>query len=401
MNAVTALADYRACEAALRNTDLKQAMYDAGKVVMDGVLLTLHGAEHSKRRAIEVRVFRRNFFFHYEKEVFPHTLAETLAPYLEAGGADLIEFGYRATANLTADFAGVDRPQKSGAESERLIRLVKKLSEGATLVHSTREVAQVEAEVAAALEEFDAEFLRPSVARRLALIASADRGEIDPQSLPRDVLTVILQARDELAMDDQQLLREIAFYMQAGAHSTANAVVHALHEIVEWAGDDAGRWGRLYDPTFVHRCVHESLRLHPASPEAWRVATCPAQLAEAGTLETGSKVVLDLFTANRDPAVFGESANRFDPDREVPRGVMPAGLAFGIGMHTCLGRELDGGVPAKPGSDPAGHQFGIVPLLVIRLLQLGARPDPDRPPEVDRHTSRPNWGRYPILFTRA
>ena len=27
------------CEAALRNRDLKQALYDAGKVVMEGVLL--------------------------------------------------------------------------------------------------------------------------------------------------------------------------------------------------------------------------------------------------------------------------------------------------------------------------------------------------------------------------
>jgi cytochrome P450 len=259
----------------------------------------------------------------------------------------------------------------------------------------------VEAEVRLALAEFDEEFLRPSVARRRALLACVAAGELDEQALPRDVLTVILQAEEELALDDQQLLREIAFYMQAGAHSTAHSVVHALHEITQWAGEDAGRWSRLEDPTFVHRCVHESLRLHPASPEAWRTATCPMSVAGAGDMATGNRVVLDLFTANRDEQIFGDTAQIFDPDREIPRGVMPAGLAFGIGMHTCLGRELDGGVAAKPGSDPSTHQFGIVPLLVIRLLQLGARPDPEGQPEMDAKTVRPNWGRYPIIFTGA
>ena len=108
MSAPATLAGYRECEAALRNTDLKQALYDAGAVVMDGVLLTLHGAEHAVRRAVEVRVFRRNFLSHYEKVVFPRTLEQTLAPFVADGGGDLIELGYRATANLTADFAGID-----------------------------------------------------------------------------------------------------------------------------------------------------------------------------------------------------------------------------------------------------------------------------------------------------
>jgi cytochrome P450 len=389
------LAEFRACEAALRNVDLKQAMYDAGKVVMEDVLLVLHGAEHARRREVEVRVFRRNYFNHYEKEVFPRTLEQTLEPYLAAGGADLIELGYRVTANLTADFAGVDRPLKTPGESEELIRLVKKFSEGATLVHSTRDKSEVEGEVREALAAFDQRFVQPSIARREALIAAGDE-----EAMPRDVLTVILRARDELQLTAGQLLREIAFYMQAGAHSTANSVVHALEEIFRWAGDDAARWHRLKAPEFVQRCVHESLRLHPASPVAWRTATCPMQLAGGVDLEAGERVVLDLFAANRDPELFGPDADSFNPGRAVPAGLLPSGLAFGIGLHTCLGRELDGGVPARPGSDPATHQYGIVALVVIRLLELGARLVPGDPPTPDPRTLRPNWGRFPVKFAR-
>lgn len=395
-----ALHRFSDCEAALRNANLKQALYDAGKVVMEGVLLTLHGPEHLKRRGVEARVFRRNFFNHYEKIVFPSTLEQTLAPYLAAGRADLVEFGYRATVNLTADFAGIDRPEKSAEETERLIRLVKKLSEGATMVHSTRDPDELEAEVREALAEFGAAFLQPSIARRQALLDVVAQGTMDAQDLPRDVLTVILQARDELMLDEAQLLREIAFYMQAGAHSTANSVIHAFHEIIQWAGQDAARWARLEQPLFVQRCVHESLRLHPASPEAWRTSMCPMAVPGAGDVEVGRRLVLDLFNANRDRSIFGETADQFDPDRTTPSGVLPTGLAFGIGVHACLGRELDGGLPAKPDTDPETHQYGIVALVVIRLLALGVRPDPNASGRIDTMTIRPNWGSYPVIFAR-
>lgn len=364
---------------------------------MRGVLLTLHGADHAARRAVEVRVFRRNFFLHYEKEVFPVTLEQTLEPFLAVGHGDLIDFGYRTTANLTADFAGVDRPRKTALESIQLIRLVKKLSEGATLVHSTRVPNEVEAEVREALAEFNRDFLQPSIGRRRELLAKFEAGEIPEDELPRDVLTVILRAENELKLSDEQLLREIAFYMQAGAHSTAHSIVHAFHEIHSWADDDEARWLRLKDPSFIQRCVHESLRLHPASPEAWRTATCPMHVNSVGEMADGDKLVLDLFSANRDEELFGNTANEFDPDRAMPSGLLPSGLAFGIGLHSCLGRELDGGV-VKPGTTTESGQFGIIALVTIRLLKLGVKPDPSKSPESDQTTSRPNWGRYPVIF---
>lgn len=123
---------------------------------------------------------------------------------------------------------------------------------------------------------------------------------------------------------------------------------------------------------------------------------CPFHMDGVGDVAEGNRVVLDLFAANRDPAIFGDNADQFDPDRTIPPGMLPSGLAFGIGLHTCVGRELDGGVVAKPGSST--EQFGIVALLVIRLLEYGARPDPDRSPEPDLTTTRPNWGRYPVVF---
>ncbi|MGL6042663.1 MAG: cytochrome P450 [Sandaracinobacteroides sp.] len=384
---------YRTAEAALRSPHLKQALYDAGAVVMADVLLTLHGADHAARRAVEVRVFRRNFLRHYAREVFPLTMEATLLPFIEQQGADLIELGYRVTANLTADFAGIDRPEQTADETEALIRLVKTFSEGATMVHSTRNKAELDREVLEALAEFDARFCRPSVERRIAILA---RGGAD--ALPRDVLSVILEAGSELAIGDAELCREMAFYMQAGAHSTANAVVHGFHELSSWAGKDPVRRARLADAAFVQRAAHESLRLHPASPEAWRTATDAIRLPDATTIGIGDRVELDLYLANRDVDVFGPTAAVFDPDRTVPEGVMPSGLSFGIGLHSCLGRELDGGTLVRPGTDPDSHQYGIVAMLMARLFELGSRTDPADPPTRDPKTIRANWGRYPVRF---
>ncbi len=35
---------------------------------------------------------------------------------------DLVDFGFRVLLNLTADFSGVDRPEKSPEETETLIK---------------------------------------------------------------------------------------------------------------------------------------------------------------------------------------------------------------------------------------------------------------------------------------
>ena len=230
--------------AALRNPDLAQSMYDAGAVVMDKVLLTLHGEEHRARRLLEFRVFRKNFFAYYEREVFPATLRATLQPYLESGRANLIEFGYRVTMNLTADFAGIDRPAGTVEETESLFRLVKTFSEGATLVHSTRDPAEVEAEVRLALVALQEKFLNPSIARRHALLAKLARGEIGEDDLPRDVLTVLLRNEDKVDLPPDVLLREMAFYLQAGSHSTSNSMAHAMHEIFTWCAARPEDWSR-------------------------------------------------------------------------------------------------------------------------------------------------------------
>lgn len=395
------ISDFFAAQDALRNADLTQALYEQGGVVMDDALISLHGPAHRKRRVTELAVFGRGFFRYYEREVFPAALEQTLAQYLETGRADLVDFGYRVTVNLAADFAGIDRPRRDGEETEQLLRLVRCFSEGATLVHSTRDQEAVRGEVREALEEFDEMFLQPSRTRRMAIVEAVEAGQREESSLPRDVITVLLSNREKLALPDDVFRREVAFYLQAASHSTANSLTHAMHEILTWRESCPGEREHLNrDITYLQRCVHESLRLHPASPIALRRAICPTRLRTHGNLDTGDKVLIDLGAANRDPAVFGADAERFNPNRKPEATAWPFGLTFGYGTHACIGRDLDGGVVPRDGASVEKRQIGIVALLVNELLQQGAERDPNSPPQPDAGTERTNWSSYPIVFTR-
>jgi cytochrome P450 len=384
---------------AYRRHELEQALYDAGGVVMADCLLVLHGAEHRTRRRVENRLFRRGTFRYWERAFLRDVVVDTLAPFRAAGRADLLELGYRTIMTLTAKVAGVDRPTGDDAEADALYRFAKKFSEGATLVHTTRDPAEVRAEVAAALDEFDRVFLQASIARRTALLERFAAGDLAEDDLPRDVLTALLRHREELGIDDDTIRRECAFYLQAGSHSTADAFSHAADDWFAWSARDPGAAERARrDPALLQACVYETLRLHPASPVAQRRALAPISLRGGTEIPEGSFVVLDIAAANRDAAVF-DRPEEYDPTREVPADVPRWGHAFGGGMHACIGTELAGGVPAA-GAEPPEHDrvLGTVTLMLDALLAAGARPDPDAPPRRDPHSARDHFAAYPVLL---
>ncbi|NWJ72622.1 cytochrome P450 [Pseudonocardia sp. ICBG1122] len=380
---------------ALRRRDLEQALYDAGGAVMAGSLITLHGEAHQRRRRAENRLFRRGTFRWWELNLVPGTIETSYATALAEGRSDLVRLGRRTIMYLTGLVAGIDPPSDEAA-ADRLEHLAHVFSAGATAVHSTRDPAELQAEVEQAMREFDDEFLAPARRRRESLIAAVAEGRATEDDLPRDVLTAVLRRRDELGMSDAEIRREVAFYLQAGSHSTANLFTHVMHRIFgEW--HDSAFAARLTELRFVQRCVLETLRLNPASPVAWRRATAEVTLRSGRLLPEGALVELDLRAANADPAVFGADAAGFEPDRDLPDGVPPWGHSFGGGMHACIGMELDGGVHSATSADQE-HVYGTVTLMVAALLAAGVRPDPDEPPTEDRSSSRPNFERYPVVF---
>jgi cytochrome P450 len=396
------ISTYRDASETLRHPDLRQALYDEGAILMEKVLVNLHGDEHRRRRLIEGRVLRRDYFKWYEAEVFPKTLEETFAPYRAAGKVDVVDFGFRAMMNLTADFAGIDRAARTPEETGQLLRILRVFGKAATLGQAVGDKAAIRAEIAAAIDEFDRVFFRPSRARREALIAEVAAGRLAEDDLPRDVLTELLRHAGELPLDADVLLKEIGFYLLAGAFTTIHTMSHALHEVFVWMKEHPGDRDRLLrDRMFLQRCVHESIRLHPSSPTAGRRPTCPVHLPTGQDATPDDYVSVDLMAANRDTGVFGADAADYNPRREVPRSMTPYGMSFGLGAHACIGLNMAAGALPRPDTDPATHQYGTVALIIHTLLQAGATPDPDDPGVVDTSTIRRNWLKYPVVLERG
>jgi len=393
------LTSWKSVREAFRSKELRQAGYSEGAVVTADTILDLHGDEHRERRRVENRLFRREIFSYWEHDVLGGTVQATLGPFVEAGRGDLATIGYRCALSLTATIAGIDHDPADGPATDRLYEIVKKFSEGATIMHSTRDRDELRSEVRHAMVGFEFEWFRSSIERRQQLIAQVEAGLLNAAELPKDVLTTLLVNQDRLELAPEVMLREMCLYLQAGAHSTANAFTHTVDDLLVWGVEHPEDLAQArHDVGFVQRCVHESLRLHPASPMAYRTPLAETVLSDATVLAQDSLVVLDLTSANRDPEIFGPNASDFDPHREVPDGVARWGMSFGGGAHACIGAELDGGLEIDPNRPDAQQLFGTVAVMAQTFLEAGGRQDPTDPPTLDPHSTRKHFSRYPVVF---
>ncbi|MFI9330407.1 cytochrome P450 [Kitasatospora sp. NPDC052868] len=150
---------------------------------------------------------------------------------------------------------------------------------------------------------------------------------------PEDDVLSRLAARDDLTPDD--VAGTAVLLLIAGHETTANMISLSTALLLEHPEQIPG----LADPATLPGAVEELLRLltivHTGLP---RVALEDVELGGV-TVRAGEGVIAMLSTANRDEAVFGGAGHRatdeLDLDRDARRH-----LAFGFGVHQCLGQPL-------------------------------------------------------------
>jgi len=107
----------------------------------------------------------------------------------------------------------------------------------------------------------------------------------------------------------------------------SNGLINLLTARDQWAEICA-------DPALIPNAVEEILR-HNSPQTSWRrVATQDTELA-GHKIPAGTQIFLSLASANHDEAVFDDPAT-FDIHRENAQ----ANIAFGRGIHFCLGNRL-------------------------------------------------------------
>jgi cytochrome P450 len=151
-----------------------------------------------------------------------------------------------------------------------------------------------------------------------------------------DLVTALTQAEIDGGDGEAERLTddEIAAFCLllgvAGNETTAKMIATGVLVLGQFP-DERARLAQ--DPGLWARAVEELLRFDPPSHYQGRVATSPL-VRHGREIPPGAIVLLINGAANRDPRAF-DTPDRFIADRPIERH-----LAFGHGIHFCLGAPL-------------------------------------------------------------
>lgn len=147
----------------------------------------------------------------------------------------------------------------------------------------------------------------------------------DPQD---DLLTDLAQGAD---LDDRELAGMAMELFITGHETTANAIALGALALLR----DREAWESLCaDPALIEEWSEELLRYLSIVEQSFtRVATEDVEL-DGVAIRAGERVTVSLLTANRDRAKFPE------PDELRLDRSAQGHLAFGHGIHKCLGQHL-------------------------------------------------------------
>ncbi|MFD6100197.1 cytochrome P450 [Nocardiopsis flavescens] len=178
-----------------------------------------------------------------------------------------------------------------------------------------------------------------------------------------DLLGDLVRARDEDGdrLSEEELVTMIITLVIAGHETTANLIANGTHALLTHL-EQLAMLRR--DPELMQPAVHEMLRwCGPVFQTRPRFALEDVEL-NTTTIPAGTPVIAMAAGANRDPAAHPDP-ERFDITRHRGRPG-EAHLAFGHGLHYCLGAAL---------ARAEGHEAFTALLAAFPGLAL----DPEHP----------------------
>jgi cytochrome P450 len=258
--------------------------------------------DHTRLRRLVAAAFARGHIERLRPQV--RSLAESLLDEVDPKDFDVIEaYAEPLPVLVIAELLGVPTS------------LVPELRRWSQAIVRMYEPSPSDAVVAAAVSsatEF-AEAIRELAGERTA----------SPQE---DLLSHLVAARDGAArLSEDEVVASAVLLLNAGHEASVNVFGNGLVALL----------GRELtpDPGQEAACVEEMLRFDSALQLFERTATEDVEIGEV-TVHEGQRIAALLGAANRDPAVFAD-ADTFD----VRRDPNPH-LAFGAGLHFCLGAPL-------------------------------------------------------------
>lgn len=158
--------------------------------------------------------------------------------------------------------------------------------------------------------------------------ARRDKGELDPS---QDVLAGLVNA--ELrgdSLSDSELVSTVVTLFVAGHETTTHLLGNGMLALLN---SNSELQKIKLNSELIPNAVDEMARFDGSVPRSWRITKSTMEISGV-SIPAGELVLPMLSSANRDENEFAEP-DRFNLDRDTRKH-----LAFGRGVHVCLGAPL-------------------------------------------------------------
>ncbi|HLH88377.1 MAG TPA: cytochrome P450 [Xanthobacteraceae bacterium] len=225
----------------------------------------------------------------------------------------------------------------------------------------------------------------------------------EPQAVARDILTLLLEARDPQTgsgLSEVEIKANIITFIAAGHETTANALAWSLFLLSQspaWSErvaaeaerELAGPIDAAADSMVATRAViEEAMRLYPPLAAISREAIGPDEIA-GHPVAAGCTVVIAPYVLHRHRGLW-ERPDLFDPSRFLPDAREQIGryayLPFGAGPRICIGAAF------------ALQEATLVLGTILRHFRVALAPG-TRVWPLQRLTLRPRGG-LPMVLAR-
>ena len=184
----------------------------------------------------------------------------------------------------------------------------------------------------------------------------------DPNGLEKkDLLNVMLNGVDTVSgekLSDENIRFQMVTFLIAGHETTSGLLSFAVYLLLknpavllkaqkivdDVLGDDLPRVEHLAQLRYIEQLLMETLRLWPTAPAFAVKPSADTLLGGRYPLTPRDTLLVLQPMLHRDPAVWGDDAESFDPERFAPERAekLPpnAWKPFGNGARACIGRPF-------------------------------------------------------------
>jgi len=176
-----------------------------------------------------------------------------------------------------------------------------------------------------------------------------------------DLLALMLEGVDKASgekLDDVNIRHQIITFLIAGHETTSGLLSFALYFLMRapaalekaraeahavlGAAPTLTEVAQVSKLRYITQVLRECLRLWPVAPAFARYPKQDTVIGGQCPVLTTDTILILSPILHRDPSVWGDDAERFDPDRWTPEAEKTrppnAYLPFGVGQRSCIGR---------------------------------------------------------------